>query len=139
MCVCGVDLLRICGVTSKSRCVETTERMKEHSHSHCEREVASCLERTLIDKSYITGITGGCQLVGISIPPFQRQEPSEDAIRHVLQEVKARVDQLTGKETVNLVWAFSKMQAGAGGLGLARRNFSSAHEGLRRTECGWPR
>ncbi|CAL1169878.1 unnamed protein product [Cladocopium goreaui] len=38
------------------------------------------------------------------------QEPSEDAIQHVLQEVKARVDQLTGKETVNLVWAFSKMQ-----------------------------
>eukprot|EP00435_Cladocopium_sp_Y103_P059561 s917_g21.t1 len=38
------------------------------------------------------------------------QEPSEDAVGHVLQEVKARVDQLTGKETVNLVWAFSKMQ-----------------------------
>ena len=55
-------------------------------------------------------------MVGISMPPFfQRQEPSEDAIRHVLQEVKARVDQLTGKETVNLVWAFSKMQAGAVG------------------------
>ena len=106
-----------------------------------------CVERTFLKLSYIMG---GCQMVGISMPPFfQRQEPSEDAIRHVLQQVKARVDQLTGKETVNLVWAFSKMQAGAVGcLGFAwivtwlvawLEAFNlHKHKGLWRTECGWP-
>ena len=55
-------------------------------------------------------------MVGISMPPFfQRQEPSEDAIRHVLQQVKARVDQLTGKETVNLVWLSPRCRQGLWG------------------------
>lgn len=39
------------------------------------------------------------------------QDPCEEAIKCIVREAEERAKQMTGKEAVNLAWAFSKMQA----------------------------